>query len=203
MVSASSVRLIRELSDGSVQISTFSARVPSRQAHHPCRRSRDHLWLRLLERTGRRQRPWLRIQIAEIIVELLSDVARQFEVLAFGPRRPARGSRDRRRMSAAMSAPDSRKVRQTPLCADPCRPCPLELRHAAEPARPRATQLKIQLNGFGMAGNLALVEHDMFLRVDAGSDEGRRHLAGVARMSSAGSAPEPSAPCVIACMSTT
>ena len=32
-----------------------------------------------------------------------------------------------------------------------------------------------------MAGNLALVEHDMLLRVDAGGDEGRRHLAGVAR----------------------
>ena len=32
-----------------------------------------------------------------------------------------------------------------------------------------------------MAGDLALVEHDVLLRIDAGGDEGRGHLAGVAR----------------------
>ena len=32
-----------------------------------------------------------------------------------------------------------------------------------------------------MAGDLALVEHDVLLRIDAGGDEGRGHLPGVAR----------------------
>ena len=32
-----------------------------------------------------------------------------------------------------------------------------------------------------MAGHLALVEHDVLLRIDAGGDEGRGHFAGVAR----------------------
>ena len=32
-----------------------------------------------------------------------------------------------------------------------------------------------------MAGHLALVEHDVLLRIDAAGDEGRGHFAGVAR----------------------
>ena len=54
----------------------------------------------------------------------------------------------------------------------------LELGHAAEPADARdAVEDPGQL---GVAGDLALVEHDVLLRVDAGGDEGRGDLAGVA-----------------------
>ena len=53
----------------------------------------------------------------------------------------------------------------------------LELRHAVQPAEPRHA---IEDPGeLGMAGDLALVEDDVLLRVDAGGDEGRRHLARV------------------------
>ena len=55
----------------------------------------------------------------------------------------------------------------------------LELRHAVEPAHPRHA---IENPGeLGMAGDLALVEHDVLLRIDAGGDERRGDLAGVAR----------------------
>ena len=53
----------------------------------------------------------------------------------------------------------------------------LELGHAVEPAEARHA---IEDPGeLGMAGDLALVEDDVLLRIDAGGDEGRRHLAGV------------------------
>ena len=55
----------------------------------------------------------------------------------------------------------------------------LELRHAVEPAEPRHA---IEDPGkLGVAGDLALIEDDVLLRIDAGGDEGRRHLAGVVR----------------------
>ena len=42
----------------------------------------------------------------------------------------------------------------------------------------RATQLKIQASS-ACCGNLALIEHDVLLRIDAGGEERSRHLAGV------------------------
>ncbi len=53
----------------------------------------------------------------------------------------------------------------------------LELGHAVEPAEPRHA---IEDPGeLGMAGYLALIEHDVLGRIDARGDEGRGHLAGV------------------------
>src|SRR5438093_5596410 len=54
----------------------------------------------------------------------------------------------------------------------------LELGHAAEPADARnAIEDPCQ---FGVAGDLALVEYDVLLRIDAGGNERRGDLAGVA-----------------------
>ena len=54
----------------------------------------------------------------------------------------------------------------------------LELRHAAEPADARHA---VEDPGkLGMSRDLALVEHDVLLRIDAGRDERRGDLAGVA-----------------------
>src|SRR5207302_2372503 len=54
----------------------------------------------------------------------------------------------------------------------------LELRRAAGPADARHA---VEDPGkLGVARDLALVEHDMLFRVDAGGDEGRGDLAGVA-----------------------
>ncbi len=53
----------------------------------------------------------------------------------------------------------------------------LELGHAVEPTEARHA---IEDPGkLGVAGDLALIEDDMALGVDARGDEGRRHLAGV------------------------
>ena len=50
----------------------------------------------------------------------------------------------------------------------------LELRHAIEPAEARDA---IEHPGeLGMSPNLALVKHDMFFKIDAAGDEGRRNL---------------------------
>src|SRR5215813_10311672 len=55
----------------------------------------------------------------------------------------------------------------------------LELRHAVEPAHPRHA---IEDPGkLRMSGDLALVEHNVLLRIDAARYERRSHLAGVAR----------------------
>jgi hypothetical protein len=52
------------------------------------------------------------------------------------------------------------------------------LRHAVEPAEPRdAIEYPSQL---GVTGDLALVEYDLLLRIDAAGDERRRDLARVA-----------------------
>ena len=51
----------------------------------------------------------------------------------------------------------------------------LELRHAVEPAH--AGDAIEHPGEFGVLGDLALVEDDMLLRIDAGRNEGRRHLA--------------------------
>ena len=52
----------------------------------------------------------------------------------------------------------------------------LELGHAVQPAH--AGDAVEHPGELGMGGDLALVEDDMRLGVDAGGDEGRRHLAG-------------------------
>src|SRR5262249_3205678 len=55
----------------------------------------------------------------------------------------------------------------------------LELGHAVEPTHAGDA---IEYPGeLGVLGNLALVEHDMRLGIDAGRDEGGRHLADRAR----------------------
>ncbi len=55
----------------------------------------------------------------------------------------------------------------------------LELGHAVEPADPRhAIEDPGQLR---VSGDLALVEHDVLLRIDAAGDEGGGDFAGVAR----------------------
>ena len=51
----------------------------------------------------------------------------------------------------------------------------LELRHAVEPAE--AGHAVEHPGELGMLGDLALVEHDVLLRIDAAGDEGRGHLA--------------------------
>src|SRR4051794_28168794 len=52
----------------------------------------------------------------------------------------------------------------------------LELGHTVEPAEPRnAIEHPRELRVFG---NLALIEHDVPLGIDASGDESRRHLAG-------------------------
>ena len=59
----------------------------------------------------------------------------------------------------------------------------LELGHAVEPAE---TGHAIEDPGeLGMLRNLALIEDDVFLRIDAGGEERGRHLAGVVSSSRA------------------
>ena len=72
----------------------------------------------------------------------------------------------------------------------------LELGHAVQPAH--AGDAVEHPGELGMGVDLALVEDDMGLRVDAGGEEGGGHFPRVARASSAGSCQT-----VIACMSTT
>ena len=72
----------------------------------------------------------------------------------------------------------------------------LELGHAVEPADARDA---IEDPGeLGVLGDLALVEDDVLLRIDAGGDEGRRHLADARSQLAPGPAST-----VIACRSTT
>ena len=55
----------------------------------------------------------------------------------------------------------------------------LELRHAVEPAH--AGDAIEHPGELGVLGDLALVEDDVLLRIDAAGDEGRGHLADRAR----------------------
>jgi len=114
-------------------------------------------------------------RIAEIIVELLRDVARQFEVLllVFADRH----------MGGAIEQDVGRHQHRIVVQADRrvlavLAGFFLELGHAVEPADPCDA---IEDPGqFGVAGDLALVEHDVLLRVDAAGNKGRGDLAGVA-----------------------
>ena len=112
------------------------------------------------------------IDCAEVVVEFLRDVARQFEVLflVLADRHMGRAidqnvGRHQRRIGVE---PDGGVLA---ILAGLF----LELRHAIEPAEPGDA---IEHPGqFGVLGDLALVEHDVFFRIDAAGDERRGHLA--------------------------
>ena len=114
-------------------------------------------------------------RIGKVVVEFLRDVARQLQMLLLvladrhmggAVQQNVRGHQHR-----IIVEPDGRVLAVLAGLL-------LELRHAAEPADARDA---VEDPGkLGVAGDLALVEHDVLLRVDAGGDEGCRHLAGVA-----------------------
>ena len=121
-------------------------------------------------------KPLLADRIAEIIVELLGDVARQFEMLLL--------VLADRHMGGAIEQNVGRHQHRIIVEADRgvlaiLAGLFLELRHAVEPADPRhAIEDPCQ---FGVPGHLALVEDDMLFGIDAGGDKGRGDFPGVAR----------------------
>ena len=158
MVSASSVRLIRELSDES-DFDIFL--VPSRKlitrvagpviSGSGCGKNNPSL------------KPWPRIESRKVVVEFLRDVARQFEVLllVLADRHMGGAIHQNvgRHQHRIVVEPDGRVLAVLAGLF-------LELGHAVEPADPRhAIEDPRQ---FRMPGHLALVEHDMLLRIDAG-----------------------------------
>ena len=115
-------------------------------------------------------------RIAEVVVELLGDVARQLEMLLLVLADRNMGSA----IEQNVGRHQHRIVVETYGCilAILARLF-LELRHPVQPTDPRdAIEDPRQLR---MPGNLALVEHDMLFRIDAAGDESRGDLPGVAR----------------------
>ena len=114
-------------------------------------------------------------RIGKVVVEFLRDVPRQLQmlllVLADGHMRGAIQQDVRRHQHRIIVEPNGSVLAVLAGLL-------LELGHAAEPADARDA---VEDPGkLGMARDLALVEHDVLLRIDAGGDEGRGHLAGVA-----------------------
>ena len=115
-------------------------------------------------------------RVAEIIVEFLGDIASQFEVLllvlADGHMGGAIQQDVGRHQHRIIVQSDGRILAVLAGLF-------LELGHAVEPADPRHA---IEDPGqFRMPGNLALVEDDVLVRIDARGDEGRGHFPGIAR----------------------
>ncbi len=115
-------------------------------------------------------------RFGKVVVEFLRDVARQFEVLllvlAHGNVRGAIEQNVGRHQHRIIVKPHRGVLAVLASLF-------LELGHAVEPADPRhAIEDPRQ---FRVSGNLALVEDNMLLRIDAGGDEGRGHFTGIAR----------------------
>ena len=143
------------------------------QRHHPCRGAGDQ---RLRQRKEQAVgKAMAADRVAEIIVELLRDVARQLQMLLL--------VLADRYVGGAIQQNVGRHQHRIVVKTDRgilaiLAGLFLELRHPAQPADPRdAIEDPGQLR---MSGDLALVEHDVLLRIDAGGDEGRGDLAGVA-----------------------
>jgi hypothetical protein len=115
-------------------------------------------------------------RVAEIIVEFLRDIAGQFEVLFLVVADRHVGGA----IEQDVGCHQHRIVVEThrrglAILAGLF----LELRHAVEPADPRHA---IEDPGqFRVFVHLALVEHDVFLGIDARGDKGSGHFAGIAR----------------------
>ena len=166
IVSASSVRLMRDWSDGS-DFDIFL--VPSRSditrvagpwiSGSGCGKNAS-------------PKPCAWIDSREVVVELLRDVARELEVLLL--------VLADRHMGGAID--QNVGGHQGRIGVEPDRGVLavlagllLELGHAVEPAEPRdAVEDPGEL---GVLGDLALVEDDVLLRIDAAGDEGGGHLA--------------------------
>ena len=112
----------------------------------------------------------------EVVIEFLRDVAREFEMLLLIlADRHVGGAIDQNvgRHQVRIGVEPDRDV--LAILAGLL----LELGHAVEPAQPRDA---IEHPGeFGVLGDLALVEDDLLLRIDAAGEERRGHLARVAR----------------------
>src|SRR5947199_9571048 len=105
-------------------------------------------------------------RIAEVVVELLGDVARQLEMLLLVLADRNMGSA----IEQNVRRHQHRIIVETYRCilAILARLF-LELRHPVQPADPRdAIEYPRQLR---MPGHLTLVEHDMLFRIDAAGDE--------------------------------
>ena len=139
------------------------------ERHHPRRRPLD-------QRLGLRKERLAEAALADrrgiVVVELLRDVARQLHVLllVFADRHMRCAiDQDVGRHQVWIGVKSDRGI--LAVLAGLL----LELGHAIEPAQPRhAVEHPGEL---GVLGNLALVEHDVLLRIDAAGDERRGHLA--------------------------
>ena len=113
---------------------------------------------------------------AEILVELLGDVAGQLQMLLLVLAHRHMGrliGQDVGRHQVGIDVEPDRGVLAV------LARLLLELGHAVQPADPRhAVEDPGEL---GMGRHLALVEDDMLAGIDAGGQEGGRHLAGLAR----------------------
>ena len=121
-------------------------------------------------------KPCASIDVAEVVVEFLRDVARQLEMLLLVlADRHMRGAIDQNvgRHQVRIGVEPDRGV--LAVLAGLL----LELGHAVEPAHARDA---IEHPGeLGVLGDLALVEDDVLLRIDAAGEERRGHLARRAR----------------------
>ncbi len=141
------------------------------QGHHARGRAGD-------QRLGQREEAVgiarARDRLGEVVVEFLRDVAGELEMLLL-----VLADRHMRRVVEQDVGGHQLRIGVKPgrgVLAVLAR-LVLELRHAVQPAHPRHA---IEDPGkLGVAGDLALVEHDVPLRIDAGGDEGRGHLARV------------------------
>ena len=139
------------------------------QRHDPCRFAGDQRLGQGKECVAETFVPW--IESAEIIVELLRDVARELKVLLL--------ILADRHMRGAIDENVGRHQRRIGVEADRrilavLARLLLELRHPIEPAQPRHA---VEYPGeFGVLRHLALIEHDVFFRVDAAGEERRGDL---------------------------
>jgi len=162
MVSASSVRLIR--------LRHLFRSVA--QAHHARRGTRDQ---------GLGQRKEQAVieavtadRVDEVVVEFLRDIARQLQMLLLVLANGHVGGavkQDVGRHQHRIVVKTHRRI--FAILASLL----LELRHAVEPAD--AGDAVEDPGKLGVAGDLALVEDDVLLRIDAACDEGGRHFPGV------------------------
>ena len=112
------------------------------------------------------------IELAEVVVEFLRDVARQFEVLFL--------ILADRHVGGAIDQNVGRHQRRIGVEADRgvlaiLAGLFLELGHAVEPAE--AGDAVEHPGQLGVLGDLALVEHDVLLGIDPTGDERRGHFA--------------------------
>ena len=143
------------------------------QRHHARRRALDQ---RLGQREERVAEAVRADRVGEVVVELLRDVARQLEMLLLVlADRHVGGAIDQdvgRHQGRIGVEPDRGVLAVLAGLL-------LELGHAVEPAEARdAVEHPGEL---GVLGDLALVEDDVLLRIDAAGDEGRGHFADRAR----------------------